>query len=115
MPEARLSVRVDDDVKRQAEAVFHELGMTISTGVNLYLNQVARQRGIPFPLTQIPQDKRNDMELRKQIEEFKAQTVIESRIKETLNRGVPVALYDDKQNRPYLQYTDGRQVYEIDE
>ena len=115
MPEARLSVRVDADIKRQAETVFHELGMTLSTGVNLYLNQVARQQGIPFPLIQITQDKRNDMELRKQIEELKAQTVVESRIQETLNRGVPVALYDNQQKRPYMQYPDGRQVFEIDE
>ena len=115
MSEARLSVRVDAEIKRQVEAIFHELGMTMSTGINLYLNQVARQRGIPFPLTQMPQDKHSDMELRKQMEEYKAQTSIELSVKEALSSGVPVALFDDKQKRPFMQYPDGRQVYEIDE
>ena len=115
MPEARLSIRVDEDVKRRAENVFRELGLTMSSGINLYLNQVVAQRGIPFPLTQAPQNEHNDIDLRKQIEELKAQMTVESKIKGTLGRGVPVALYNDQLNRPYMQYPDGRQVYDIDE
>ena len=115
MPEARLSVRVDEDIKRRAENIFRELGMTMSTGINLYLHQVAAQQGIPFPLKQVSQAKSEAMELRMQIEELKAKTVVESRVKETLDRGVPVALYDDQRNCPYMQYPDGRQVYGLDE
>jgi len=116
MPEARLSVRVDKDIKQRAENVFNELGLTMSSGINLYLNRVVAQRGIPFPLMQIPQDKRHsDMGLRKQIEELRAQRTIESRIKGMLDRGVAVALFDDQLNRPYLQYPDGRRAYDIDE
>ena len=42
MSATRLSVRVDDSVKKQAEAVFTALGMHLSTGINIYLAQVAR-------------------------------------------------------------------------
>jgi addiction module RelB/DinJ family antitoxin len=115
MPEARLSVRVDDEVKRRAENVFRELGMTMSTGINLYLMQVALQRGIPFPLTQEPPNIRNDIDMVKHIEELRAQSIIESKIKETLERGVPVALYDVEKKKPYLEYPDGRREYDIDE
>lgn len=115
MPEARLSIRVDEDVKKRAESVFRELGMPMSTGINLYLKQVIAQQGIPFPLKQVPQVKRKEMEFHMQMEELKAQMTVESKIKETLDRGVPVALYDDKRNCPYMQYPDGRRVYDIDE
>ena len=115
MPESRLSVRVDEDVKRRAESIFHELGLTMSAGINLYLSQVALQRGIPFLLTQIPQEKESDLEIRKQIEEMKAQMAVYSKIRGMLERGTPIALYDDSLKRPYLEYHDGRRVYDIGE
>ena len=115
MPEARLSVRVDEDVKRRAESVFHELGLTISAGINLYLSQVALQRGIPFLLTQITHDNQSLFDMRKQIEEMKAQKAVEVKTKAMLERGVPVALYDDLLKRPYLKYPDGRREYDIGE
>ena len=115
MPEARLSVRVDEDIKRQAEIVFRKLGLTMSAGINLYLNQVALQRSIPFVLTQIPQEKPADFEMRKQIEELKAQIAVNSKVKGMLERGTPVALYDDQLKRPYMEYPDGRRIYDINE
>lgn len=114
MPEARLSVRVDEDVKRRAESVFHGLGLTMSAGINLYLHQVAGQNGIPFPLTLDRSDMDYEMEIRKQIEELKAQMAVESKIKGMRERGVPVALYDERKRRPYLEYPDGRRVYEFE-
>ena len=113
MTEARLSVRVNEDVKRRAEDVFHELGLTMSAGINLYLSQVALQRSVPFLLTQIPQEKQSDFELRKQIEELKAQMAVYKKIQGMLERGVPVALFDDQQKRPYLEHADGRREYEL--
>ena len=115
MPETRLSVRVDEDVKRRAENVFRELGLTISAGINLYLSQVVLQRGIPFQITQIPQEKLSLFDMRKQIEELKAQKAVEAKTKAMLERGVPVALYDDVLKRPYLEYPDGRREYDFDE
>ena len=113
MPEARLSVRVDDDIKKQAEIVFREMGLTLSSGINLYLAQVAKQQTIPLTLAQIPNDKLDDMELNRQLEELKAQMIVEFKIKNMQDHGVPVALYDDERKRPYLMYPDGRQVYDI--
>ena len=114
MPETRLSVRVDEDVKSRAEKVFHELGLTMSAGIVLYLNQVVDQRGIPFPL-QAGRGRPTEMELRKQVEELKAQMAVGSKIKGMRGRGVPVALYDDQQKRPYLEYPGGQRVYDLGE
>ena len=44
------SLRVDETDKQRAEQVFKSLGMTFSTGINIYLKAVGRQRRIPFDL-----------------------------------------------------------------
>jgi DNA-damage-inducible protein J len=50
MSTASLNVKVDEDVKRRADSVFAQLGLTTSAGVNIYLRKVAAIRGIPFDL-----------------------------------------------------------------
>lgn len=114
MAEARLSVRVDEEVKEKAENVFHELGLTMSSGINLYLKQVVSQRGIPFPVLQASQKKDDELDFRKQIEELRAQIAVNSIIVEMQGHNVPIALYDEQQKRPYLMYPDGRRVYELE-
>jgi DNA-damage-inducible protein J len=47
---ANLNIRVDDAVKRQAEVVFSELGLSLSTATTIFLKQVIRCNGIPFDL-----------------------------------------------------------------
>ncbi len=43
-----LSLQVDPLVKEQAEKVFSQLGMPLSTAVNLFLNQVRLTGKLPF-------------------------------------------------------------------
>ena len=45
-----INVRVDEDIKRQAESIFNELGMNLSTAMNLFLRCAVRYGGIPFDL-----------------------------------------------------------------
>jgi DNA-damage-inducible protein J len=47
---ANLNIRVDDTLKKQAEAVFSELGMSLSTATTVFLKQAVRCNGIPFEL-----------------------------------------------------------------
>ena len=42
--------KVDAEVKKQAEAVFKEVGLNTSTAVNLFLKQAVIFKGIPFPI-----------------------------------------------------------------
>ena len=49
-----LTVEVDSDIKRRADAVFDELGMSAGKAVNLLLNHVAVLRRIPEDLGQPP-------------------------------------------------------------
>ena len=43
-----LNIRLDRQVKEQAEAVFTELGMNMTTAINLFLRACIREHGIPF-------------------------------------------------------------------
>lgn len=46
-----ITVRVDEKVKKEAGHIFKEVGMDMSTAINIYLKQVIRSNGIPFPVS----------------------------------------------------------------
>lgn len=43
-----VSLRIDEDVKRESEQLFGELGLTLSAAVNVFLRQAIRHGGLPF-------------------------------------------------------------------
>ncbi len=51
---ANLNIRVDDSLKKQAEMVFSELGISMSAATTMFLKQVVRCNGIPFELRADP-------------------------------------------------------------
>ena len=51
MQTTNLNVRTNHEVKNQAEAVFNELGLTMTAAINLFLKASIRERGLPFSLT----------------------------------------------------------------
>ena len=42
--------RVEPDIKKQAEAVLDQLGISMSSAVEMFLRQIILQRGIPFEM-----------------------------------------------------------------
>lgn len=44
----QIAVRVDDELKKEATAIFNELGLDMSTAVKLFLKQSVLTRSIPF-------------------------------------------------------------------
>ena len=51
---AQISLRVDDDVKRGAEQTLADIGLSMSTAINVFLRKVAREWRIPFELSVDP-------------------------------------------------------------
>ena len=45
------SVRMDSDIKKQCEALYGELGMNLTTAINVFLRQSLRSGGFPFDVT----------------------------------------------------------------
>ena len=45
-----LNIRTDKEIKNQAEKIFNELGLNMTTAINMFLRTVVREYGIPFEL-----------------------------------------------------------------
>ena len=50
MSTTNLNIRIDADLKKQAEQIFNELGLNMSTALTVFLRQTVRSNGIPFDL-----------------------------------------------------------------
>lgn len=50
MSATTMNIRVDSDIKNNAKEIFAELGMDLTTAVNIFLRQSIRHHGIPFEL-----------------------------------------------------------------
>lgn len=44
------NINVDDNLTKQAETIFAELGISLSTATTIFFKQVIRCNGIPFEL-----------------------------------------------------------------
>jgi len=44
----QIAVRIDDQLKKEATAIFNELGLDMTTAVKLFLKQSVLTRSIPF-------------------------------------------------------------------
>lgn len=45
-----ISIRMDSDLKAQADELFNELGMNLTTAFNIFVRQSLREGGIPFAI-----------------------------------------------------------------
>lgn len=48
---ANLTMRIDDELKKQAEELFNELGMNMTTAFTIFAKQAVREQRIPFEIT----------------------------------------------------------------
>ncbi len=44
------TIRIDDELKKECDLIFEDLGLTMSAAMTLFLKQVAKTRSIPFEL-----------------------------------------------------------------
>lgn len=53
MTTTNLTIRIDSGVKNDAEKLFEELGMSLSTAFNVFLRQAIRMQAIPFAVSRV--------------------------------------------------------------
>ena len=51
---AQISLRIEDDVKKMAEQACADIGMSLSTAINIYLKKLGREKRIPFEVAVEP-------------------------------------------------------------
>ena len=49
-----VSIRMDVELKKQAEDLFADLGMNMTTAMTMFLRQTVRNQGIPFEISRVP-------------------------------------------------------------
>ena len=65
---AQISLRVDDELKRGAEKTLNDIGLSMSTAINIFLKTVVRENRIPFELSADPfYSKENMKELERRV------------------------------------------------
>lgn len=67
MKSTTLNIRIEPDIKEQAEAVFRQLGLSSTTAVNLFFRQVILHSGIPFALKTQPKQTMDSQSVLKQL------------------------------------------------
>ena len=51
MAKVSTNITIDAEVKKQAQELFADLGMDLSTAINIYLKKALAEQGIPFAVT----------------------------------------------------------------
>jgi len=50
MGQTNISIRIDEEIKRDAETLFAKLGLTLSSATNVFFRQAVRKQSMPFKL-----------------------------------------------------------------
>ena len=69
-----VTIRLDREIKEQAENMFDDFGMNLSTAFNIFVRQSLRQRKIPFEIYDPFYSEANQAELGRRINEIESGT-----------------------------------------
>ncbi len=70
---AQISLRIDEDVKKKAEEACADIGLSLSTAINIYLKKLGREKRIPFEVSVDPfYSEENMSRLRKSVEQMES-------------------------------------------
>lgn len=50
MATTNINIRTDSELKAKAQSVLADLGLDMSTAINIYLNQIVYRQAIPFEI-----------------------------------------------------------------
>jgi len=59
-----LSIRIDRDLKAEADQMFSALGMNLTTAITVFVRQAVRQKKIPFEIALYPENDVNSAVMR---------------------------------------------------
>lgn len=51
MSNVNVTIRMDKELKKEAEELFDELGLNLSSAINIFIRQAVREQRIPFSIT----------------------------------------------------------------
>ena len=107
--DVRVTVRVDKELKEQAENLFSRLGMNMSTALNVFLRKAVEESAIPFQISLKNPEMGAGYSPSDITSVFEAAVLKETA--ENQRKGHPVARYDPANRRAYLEFPDGTREY----
>lgn len=90
MSTASLNIRIDSNVKKQAQELFSALGMDMTTAINVFLRKAIQRQGMPFEvvLDRLPSETREAFaevqDMKKHPDRYKGYTDVDAMMKELL-------------------------------
>ena len=73
----QVNIRIDEDVKNNAEKALKEMGLTMSTAITMFLVKVGREKRIPVEITADPfYSAENIAELERRIADIRNGTAV---------------------------------------
>lgn len=70
---AQISIRIDDNVKKSAEQACEDIGISLSSAINIYLKKLGKEKRIPFEVSADPfYSEENIQRLKKSLAEMEA-------------------------------------------
>ena len=106
--DVRVTIKVNRELKENAEALFDYLGLTMSNAVNIFLRKAVDQRGIPFPVSA---DSKGFMGFNTDEVTEAFNMAVKQGIENKQKKGLPIARYDTKTEQAYLENADGTREY----
>lgn len=80
---ANLQIRIDDDLRDQAQQIAQDLGMDLTTAVRVFLKQMVHNHGLPFKPELDPfYTTRNQIALQDSIQELSEGKLIKKSLKD---------------------------------
>ena len=61
MATTTVQIRMDADLKKEAEEMFHRMGLTMTAAINLFVKTAVNRRQIPFAITDSSNELENDL------------------------------------------------------
>lgn len=104
--DARITLRVDETLKEEAELLYERLGINMSVAINMFLRKSVNEGGIPFSVSERAGTQFSADEITASFRSAVRDSVADHR-----KRGLPVAKYDPHEKQAYLEYADGRREY----
>ena len=78
MPQTSITIQVDEEVKREAEALFAQQGLTLSSATNMLFQQVVIEKVLPFNFsaTEPSAEAKSRLRFGEAIKDVQAQSVV---------------------------------------
>ena len=106
--DVRVTIRVNRELKEDAEALFDYLGLNMSNAVNIFLRKAVDQKGIPFPVY-VGKQGIGGISTDEVSRAFN--NAVKQDIAKKRKKGLPVARYDVETEQAYLENVDGTKEY----